>query len=109
MEDTYRIGMPVLANDGEAGIVEDILTTSEGEPRNLVVRDRGVFARDVVLPIAGTTSDGVAVHSAQTRKQIHASERYDATRHGEMAGLFSAAARTYDQSADKDEAGHPAK
>jgi hypothetical protein len=99
--------MHVLASDGDAGVVEDILTTEEGAPRYLVVRDRGVFARDVVLPISEVTSDGVAVHSDLTRKQIHAAERYDASRHGERAGLFSAAARAYDQAKDEEEGNRP--
>jgi hypothetical protein len=86
-------------------VVEDILTTAEAVPQYLVVRDRGVFAQDVVLPIAGTTSDGAVVHVALTRRQIHALDRYDLIRHGERAGLFSAAARAYDRTKDEDEAG----
>jgi hypothetical protein len=105
MNDSYHIGMHVLASDGDAGVVEDILTTAEGVPQYLVVRDRGVFARDVVLPIADTTSDGAAVHVARTRTQIHAMDRYDPSRHGEHAGLFSAAARAYDRTKDADEEG----
>jgi hypothetical protein len=108
MNNTYRIGMQVLASDGDAGVVEDILSTDRGAPRYLVVRDRGVFASDVVLPLDGTTSDGVAVHVALTRQQVHAAERYDVHRHGEAAGWYSMSARAYDQSDDDDKgAGKP--
>jgi hypothetical protein len=99
--------MHVMGSDGDAGVVEDILTTEEGAPRYLVVRDRGVFARDVVLPISETTSDDVAVQTALTKKQIHAAERYDEGRHGERAGLFSASASAYDQAKDKEEGNKP--
>jgi hypothetical protein len=107
MNATYRIGMHVMGSDGEAGVVEDILTTAEGVPQYLVVRDRGVFARDIVLPITETTSDGTAVHSALSKKEIHAAERYDLSRHGERAGLFSASARAYDQAKDEEEGNKP--
>ena len=42
-----------------------------------------------------------------TKKQIHAAERYDETRHGERAGLFSASARAYDQAKDEEEGNKP--
>jgi hypothetical protein len=99
--------MHLMASDGDAGIVEDILTAEDGTPRYLIVRDRGVFARDVALSVDQVTSDGTSVRTAMSRKDVHAADRFDVSRHGESAGLFSSAARTYDRAQDESE-GHQA-
>ncbi|HVA90481.1 MAG TPA: PRC-barrel domain-containing protein [Chloroflexota bacterium] len=90
------IGKHVIATDGDSGVIEDVLHGEDGTPRFLVIRDRGVFAGDVVLPLDHVTMDGGTVHVAKSRAQVHAGERYDASRHGAGAGLFSASASQYD-------------
>ncbi len=90
------IGKQLIASDGDAGVIEDLLRDQDGTPRFLVVRDRGVFANDVVVPIEQVTIDGAVIRVAESRAQIHGGERYDTSRHGESAGLFSASASRYD-------------
>lgn len=96
MSQIYRMGMQVLASDGRAGTVEDVLYDTDGIPRYLVVRDRGVFAEDVVLPVGGATVDGDDVRYSLTKDQIHQSDRYNEAEHGARAGLSSGAAGRYD-------------
>ncbi|MGH2346625.1 MAG: PRC-barrel domain-containing protein [Chloroflexota bacterium] len=98
MDSASYIGKRVMASDGDAGVVDDVLTDEDGTPRRLVVRDRGVFGPDLVLPFDHASIEGSAVRVAMTRAQVHAGERYDPNRHGESAGLFSAAAGNYDAS-----------
>ena len=101
MDDIFRMGMQVEGSDGVAGIVEDLLYDKDGNPAYLVVRDMGVFARDVVLPIAGATIKGDVVRYPMTKAEIHKAQRYDPDRFGPAAGFSSAAAGRYDQQ-DKD-------
>jgi hypothetical protein len=95
-----RIGRRLLAQDGEVGQIEDVLVSQEGVPRYLVVRDQGVFASDVVIPVEATWSDGAVVHSSLTKAQVQAGDRYDECRFGQAAGLFSVEASTYDRGHD---------
>ena len=100
MKAEYHPGMRVVASDGEAGQVEDVLVDKDGTPRYLVVRDRGVFARDVVIATDTVQRDGAIVHSSLTKARIHAGDRYDERRYGEGAGLFSMAAGNFDRQKD---------
>ena len=94
------IGKHVAASDGDAGVVDDVLTDQDGVPHRLVVRNRGAFGRDVVLPFEHAAITGSTVRVMLTRAQVHAGEPYDPIRHGESAGLFSAAAGRYDAADD---------
>jgi hypothetical protein len=100
VDEDVRIGMTVNASDGEAGVVEDILVDGQGVQRYLVVRDRGVFGADVVLPIGSATASGETVAVAMARSAVHAADRFSADRYGEAAGLFSMAAARYDRQAE---------
>jgi hypothetical protein len=91
------IGMPVQARDGDAGIVEDILNTEDGTPKYLVIRNRGVFGSSAVLPISYATVMGDSVRFEMTRAEIKAADKFDHSRYGESAGLFSTAAKEYDR------------
>jgi len=97
MSDGIRIGMTVQASDGEAGVVEDILTDEQGTPRFLVVRDKGVFGGDAVLPIDRATVQGGGIQLAMTRADVHAADGFSQEQYGEAAGLFSQAASRYDR------------
>jgi hypothetical protein len=97
MQADYRIGMHVIAVDGDAGQVEDVLTSKDGTPRYLVVQDNGVFASDAVILVDAVSVDGTTVRCTLTRAQLHAGERFDAQRFGEGAGLFSTAADDYER------------
>lgn len=98
MEQGFHAGMQVLDNEGRyAGTVEDVLSDQDGVPRYLVVRDRGVFSDDVVLPIAGARGDGETIRYDRSREDIHKGERYDERRFGAAAGFSSAAAGRYDR------------
>jgi hypothetical protein len=97
MSTGYRIGARVIAADGEAGQIEDVLVDKDGTPRYLVVRDNGVFASDAVIPVEAASTDGGPVRSTLTKAQIHAGDRYDEHRFGEGAGLFSSAAGNFDR------------
>jgi hypothetical protein len=101
METLFRPGMQLVGSDGPAGSVEDVLYDKDGTVRYLVVRDRGVFANDGVLPATGAQAEGDTVTYPMTRAQIHAADRYDAARHGPNAGLVSAAASRYDKQEHK--------
>jgi hypothetical protein len=100
VSDQLRIGMAVRASDGEAGIIDDILMDENGMPRFLVIRDRGVFGSDAVLPFTSASTDGGAARIDRTRQEIHAADRYAEDKYGKGAGLFSSAAARYDQRAD---------
>jgi len=100
MDGASYIGKHVLASDGDAGVVEDVLTDQDGAPLRLVVRDHGVFGRDVVLPFDHAPIEGSTVRVGFSRAQVHAGEPFDPIRHGESAGLFSAAASQYDTADD---------
>jgi len=100
MDSAAYLGKHVMASDGPAGVVDDILTDEDGTPLRLVVRDRGVFGRDVVLPFDRAAITGSTVRLMLTRAQVHAGEPYDPIRHGESAGLFSVAAGKYDAADD---------
>jgi hypothetical protein len=98
MEQSFHAGMQVLDNEGRyAGTVEDVLYDEQGTARYLVVRDRGVFSNDVVLPIAGAQAQGGSVRYEMSRDEIHNGERYDEKRFGAAAGFTSAAASSYDR------------
>lgn len=96
MKRASLIGKHVMASDGDAGVVEDVLFDSEGSPRFLVVRDRGVFGSDLVLQYGRGVLDGDMVRVAASRAQLAAGDRYDSAQYGESAGLFSALAERYD-------------
>jgi PRC-barrel domain len=100
MSESIRIGMTVRAADGEAGSVDDILVDANGTRRFLVIRDRGVFGADVVLPFASVTVSGGTVNVAMTKREIHAADHFSADRYGQGAGLFSVAAARYDKRAE---------
>jgi len=100
MNDTFRIGMRVLAGDDDVGVVDDILVTREGVLRFIVVMHNGVFGSDVVLPVNEATVAGNRIRLSLTKAQVEAGERYDRTRHGESAGLFSVSAGRYDRQDD---------
>jgi hypothetical protein len=91
------IGMRVQARDGEAGIVEDILTTEDGKPTYVVVRNRGIFGGSAVLPISAGTIMGNSIRFDMTRAEIKAADQFDQNRYGESAGLYSTAAKDYDR------------
>jgi PRC-barrel domain len=97
MNDAIRLGMSARASDGDAGVVDDILVTEEGVPRYVVVRNKGVFGSDVVLPVDQAAVEGNAVRLSLTKAQVHAGERYDEATHGARAGLFSVSASRYDR------------
>ena len=97
MDGEARLGMQVMGSDGQAGTVEDVLYDKEGRARYLVVRDRGVFGEDAVLPATDGTIGGDTIHYPMSRAQIQAAERFDPQRHGAAAGLTSAAAARYDR------------
>lgn len=98
MDRVFHAGMQVLDNEGRyAGTVEDVLFDENGAERYLVVRDRGVFSDDVVLPISGARVEGDSIHYALKRDEIHTSERYSDQRFGAAAGFTSAAASSYDR------------
>ncbi|HXT36583.1 MAG TPA: PRC-barrel domain-containing protein [Chloroflexota bacterium] len=96
MDKKSLIGKHVMASDGDAGVVEDVLFDSEGTPRYLVVRDRGVFGDDLVLPYGWGALGNTVVRIAASRAQLADGTRYDPAQYGESAGLFSAAAERYD-------------
>lgn len=100
MNTQFRPGMRVMGSDGQAGTVEDVLYDKDGTAHYLVVRDRGVFTGDAVLPVTGAQAHENIVSYPMTRAQIHAADRFDATRHGPTAGLVSAAASRYDEQED---------
>jgi hypothetical protein len=95
MDTQLRLGMKVIATDGEAGVLEDILSDKDGMARYLVVRDKGVFGSDVVLPANQATAEGEEARLPLTKAQIHAAERYDEDRHG-AANLVSAARQRFE-------------
>lgn len=97
MSDGSLIGMPVEASDGDAGIVEDVLTTEDGTAKYFVVRNRGVFGSSAVLPLSSATIKGASVRFEMTRAEIKAADKFDHSRYGESAGLFSTAAKDYDR------------
>jgi hypothetical protein len=97
MDGGYRLGMRLVAQNGEAGQIEDVLISKEGAPRYVVVRDNGVFAPDVVVPVEATWRDGAVARTNLTKAQVHACDRYEEQRFGEGAGLFSVAAGAYDR------------
>ena|SRR5579872_421084 len=96
MDKKSLIGKHVMSSDGDAGVVEDVLFDSVGTPRYLVVRDRGVFGSDLVLPYGWGALDNNVIRVAASRAQLAHGDRYDPTQYGESAGLFSASAERYD-------------
>jgi hypothetical protein len=97
VDPVYHAGMQVLDNEGRyAGTVEDVLSDKHGAARYLVVRDRGIFSDDVVLPVSGARLMGDSIHYALKRDEIHNSERYSEQRFGAAAGFTSAATANYD-------------
>ncbi|HWE60638.1 MAG TPA: PRC-barrel domain-containing protein [Chloroflexota bacterium] len=98
MEPIFHPGMQVVDSEGRyAGTVEDVLYDEQGAARYLVVRDRGIFSDDVVLPVSGAQVEGDNVRYPLTRDEIHSGERYDEQRFGAAAGLTSVAASSYDR------------
>lgn len=98
MEQSFHTGMQVVDSEGRyAGAVEDVLSDEHGAARYLVIRDRGIFSDDVVLPVSGAHIDGETVQFQMTGDEIHHSERYNEQQYGAAAGLTSAAAGRYDR------------
>lgn len=85
-------GMAVHATDGEAGRVDDVLSSAEsGQPAYLVVDAGGFFSGDVVVPFERVQSaDDAGVWLTLTREEVTACPAYDAARYG--AGFRSDAA-----------------
>jgi uncharacterized protein YrrD len=98
MNAPYAPGMQASDREGRrVGIVEDVLYDQDGVARYLVIRDRGVFADDAVVPVTQASSDGASIRLAMTRAEVHAAPRYDPAQHGEGAGYTSAAAQQYNR------------
>ncbi|HVC80539.1 MAG TPA: PRC-barrel domain-containing protein [Chloroflexota bacterium] len=106
MDKSALIGKQVMASDGVAGVVEDVLFDAEGTPRYLVVRDRGVFGSDLILPYGWGALDTAMVRVAASRAELAAGDRYDPAKYGESAGLFSASAERYDATETGTDAPH---
>ena len=94
----FQPGMSAQDQQGKrVGTVEDILADKDGVARYLVIRDQGVFADDVVIPVDTASVAGDGVTLALSADQVHASPRFDPERHGASAGLVSATAQRFDR------------
>ena len=102
MAGMYPIGAQVVGSDGVAGTLEDVLNDAQGSPRYLVVRDKGFFGKDVVLPTSDVSVDGATVRVAMTRAAVHAAPSYDHAQHGAAAGLYSSVAAGYDAAREQE-------
>lgn len=85
-----------------AGSLEDVLNDAQGSPRYLVVRDKGFFGKDVVIPASAVSVDGGTVRVAMSRAEVHAAPSYDHAQHGAAAGLFSSVAAGYDAAREQE-------
>ena len=65
-----------------------------------MVRDRGVFGSDAVLPVEAAEVSGDQVRYPLARDAMRTADRYDPAKYGSSAGLFSGAAGQYDQQED---------
>jgi hypothetical protein len=97
MNGKFRMGMAVAGTNGVLGTIEDVLYDHDGNARYLVVRDRGVFGSDAVLPVEGAELSGDQVRYPMARDALRTADRYDPAIYGSSAGLFSGAAAQYDQ------------
>jgi hypothetical protein len=89
--------MPVLASDGRAGRVDDVLTDSEtGEPAYVVIDAGGFFKGDVVVPISEVrTVDDAGVWLNLSRSDVKHAPTYDPLQFGSAQGLVSSAAKRF--------------
>jgi len=67
-----------------------------------VVRDKGFFGKDVVLPASAVSVDSGNVQVAMSRAEVHAAPSYDHAQHGAAAGLFSSVAAGYDAAREQE-------
>ena len=102
MAGIYPIGAQVEGSDGVAGTLEDVLNDAQGNPCYLVIRDKGFFGKDVVLPASAGVVDGGTVRVAMGRAEVHAATRYDHAQHGAAAGLYSSVAAGYDAAREQE-------
>lgn len=93
-----RLGMPVMATDGLAGRVSDVLIAQpSGQIAWVVVSADGFFQPDVVIAptLISHVADGT-VFVTSSSAALRAMLPYDAARHGPGVGMVSLSASAYD-------------